>query len=50
MLLTFTYQVWPSCIRTHGGTDEEKVEEYDIIDGDGLAGERVDPGDVYFNK
>jgi len=29
---------------------KKKVQKYDIIDGDGLAGERVDPGDVYFNK
>ena len=27
-----------------------KVQQYDIIDGDGLAGERVDPEDVYVNK
>jgi len=29
---------------------KKKVQKYDIINGDGLAGERVDPGDVYFNK
>ena len=31
---------------------KKKVKKYDIIDGDGLAmaGERVDPGDVYINK
>ena len=31
---------------------KKKVKKYDIIDGDGLAmaGERVDPGDVYVNK
>jgi len=29
---------------------KKKVQKYDIIDGDGLAGERADPGDVYFNK
>ena len=33
-------------------TTKKKVKKYDIIDGDGLAmaGERVDPGDVYVNK
>jgi len=29
---------------------KKTVQKYDIVDGDGLAGERVDPGDVYFNK
>jgi len=29
---------------------KQKVEKYDIIDRDGSAGERVDSGDVYFNK
>jgi len=31
---------------------KKKVKKYNIIDRDGLAmaGERVDPGDVYFNK
>jgi len=27
-----------------------KGQKYDIINGDGLTGERVDPGDAYFNK
>lgn len=33
-------------------TTKKRVKKYDIIDGDGLAmaGERVDPGDVYVNK
>jgi DNA-directed RNA polymerase III subunit RPC2 len=33
-------------------TTKKKVKKYDIIDGDGLAmaGERVDPGDIYVNK
>ena len=33
-------------------TTKKKVKKFDIIDGDGLAmaGERVDPGDVYVNK
>jgi len=31
---------------------KKKVEKYDIIDGDAMAmaGERVNPGDVYVNK
>jgi len=32
------------------GQTKKKVQKYDIIEGDRLAGERVDPGDVYFNK
>lgn len=33
-------------------TTKKRVKKYDIIDGDGLAmaGERVDPGDIYVNK
>ena len=34
-------------MRAHGRTDEEKVKN---INEDGLTGERVDPGDPYFNK
>jgi len=32
------------------GPTKKNVKKCDIIDGDGLAGERVDPRDVYFNK
>jgi len=29
---------------------KKKVQKYEIIDGGGLAGECMEPGDVYFNK
>jgi len=32
------------------GPTKKNVKKCDSVGGDGLAGERVDPGDVYFNK
>jgi len=29
---------------------KKKVQKYEIIDGGSLAGECMEPGDVYFNK
>ena len=50
MLLTFTHQVDRLAYAPMDESTKKKVQKYDIIDWDGLAGERVDPGDVYFNK